>query len=171
MLMKDSRKPVIGEFDKFTDAPGEWQINIFFDKSQVGSLDIVDRGLRKTKFTRYAANASNITAGTGVIDDPVYGVGYNHNQNISFLAQNGRKIGFFDASSEMELAYVTRPSDPYGVRMMVCTGTYPANRDIKQGYAIGADQFTTNHMQFFMTSTSGTTFAYFPDLTSSKLVF
>lgn len=136
------------EYDKYNKAPGAWNIDIHFERSQLGSYDVIDRGTLGATYTRSTKGSIDGLTGIGVIEDPEFGICYNHGSVFSFLCNNGKLPGMLTSDSVMEIGYIVRQQDGVGMRVIMATGNYPASSNVRTGYTASLDQYPL-HFQLF----------------------
>lgn len=138
----------VSEYDKYNTAPGAWNIDIHFERSQLGSYDVIDRGTLGATYTRSTKGSIAGLTGIGVIDDPKFGIGYNHGGVFSFLCNNGKLPGMLASDSVMEIGYIVRQQDGIGLRDIMATGTYAPSNVVRTGYHAILEQIPS-HFQLF----------------------
>lgn len=139
---------------KTTPIPkGDYTVNINFEDSAIGSLDIIDQGTQGMVFTR---QTSNLTGNPGVVDTQ-WGKCFQTNGSVNYLCTNGKLFNFITASTdkEMTIEFVMRTTDTSVARYIASSGDYPSSSIIRSGWAFTTQLSAGYFGQLFVTDAAG----------------
>lgn len=137
----------------------KYYIDINFEADAVGSKIITDRGTAGIVFTRNVR--AGVTPTDGVVNDPVFGMGYNFDGNVIF---SGNKApGVYNKQYKITLKFVPKSTTSRGI---INAGDYPTPQNIKAGWNLSMNQYPSTYAQMFVTTSSGSFARLLPNATN-----